>query len=152
MYMQKTKGNFRDYVMRLSYQERRKRKLESFNQEVQKLRKMKEDELNFEYITLKTEIDRKNVLSLPIAVIAFVLLMNVWNKFFSFMQMLLQYAANAGADSEEILKIGFAVSVLAAIVLTLAILFFICDLSKDIMKMQRKRMLIEYVKEKSYKE
>lgn len=147
MCMRKDRKKFKDYVMGFSYQAKRKRKLESFNQEVKKLRKMDGNELNFEYIEMKTELDhKKNVLSLFIISIALAVLMNAWSKFFSFMQLVLQYAATSGDDSTEIMKISFVISVLISIVITLFILFFLFDLSKDMMIIQRKLMIIEDIR------
>lgn len=144
--MWKDRKKFKDYVMRFSYQA--KRKLESFIQEVKKLRQMDENELKFEYIEMKTELDyKKNVLSLFIISIALAVLMNAWSKFFSFMQLVLQYAATSGDDSTEITKISFVISVLISIVITLLILFLLFDLSKDMMIIQRKLMIIEDIRQ-----
>lgn len=148
--MSKTRETFKGYVMRFSYPEKRKRKLEIFNQELKNLRKMDEDELTFEYIELKTELDhKKNVLSLFIISIAIALLMNAWGKFFSFMEKVLQYVATAGDNSTEILKISFVISVLILTVITVFVLFLLFDLSRDIMIMQRKLMLIENLRKKT---
>jgi len=148
--MWKDRRKLKDYVMKFSYYERRKRKLESFNQEVKKLRQMDKDELNFEYIELKTELDhKKSVLTLFIISIAIAVLMNIWSKFFSFMQMALQYVAPSEDSKMEIMKISFVISVLIAIVLTLVILFLLLDLSKDMMILQKKLMMIENIKKEN---
>ncbi len=148
--MWKGRRKLKDYVMKFSYHERRKRKLESFNQEVKKLRQMDEDELNIEYIELKTELDhKKSVLTLFIISIAMAVLMNVWSKFFSFMQMALQYVAASEDSKMEIMKISFVISILIAIVLTLVILFVLLDLSKDMMILQKKLMMIEDIKKEN---
>ena len=140
---------FRNYVMSFSYQERRRKKLERFNQELGRFREMNEDKLNFEYIELKTEIEhKKNVLSLFIILIALAVLMNVWSKMFSFLKMVLEYAATTGNDSEQIIMVSFVISILIVIVLTIVVLFILFDLSKEIMIMKRRLMLIEYVQQK----
>lgn len=148
--MWKDTGKFKDYLMKFSYQARRKRKLKSFNQELKKLREMDEDELDFEYIELKTELDRKkSVLTLFIISIALAVLMNTWSKFFSFMQKVFLYTATSGDNETEIMKISFVISVLIAIILTLVILFLLLDVSKDMMILQKKLMIIENIKKKS---
>lgn len=55
--MWKDRGKLKDYVMRVSYQARRKGKFECFSREVKKYREMDEDELDFEYMESKTELD-----------------------------------------------------------------------------------------------
>ena len=149
--MWKDREKFKDYVMRVSYQARRKEKLECFNREVKKYREMDEDELDFEYMESKTEFDhKKSSLTLFIIVIALAVMMNVWNKFFSFMQMVLQYAAISEHSSTEIIKISFIISVAITMIFTLAILFLLFDLSKNIMILQKKLMMIENIKNKRY--
>lgn len=146
--MQRARGRFKEYVMRFSYQARRKRKLENFKHEVKYFREMNEDELNFEYIELKTELDhKKNVLSLFVISIALAILMNAWSHFFSFMQKVLQYAAASTDNSEEIMKISFGISIIIVVFITVAILFLLFDLSKDMMIIQKKLMIIENIKE-----
>lgn len=76
-------------------------------------------------------------------------MMNVWNKFF-FMQMVLQYAATSEDGSTEIIKISFIISVTITMIFTLAILFLLFDLSKDIMILQKKLIMIENIKNKRY--
>lgn len=145
--MLKDRGKFKDYVMRFSYQARRERKLECFNQEVKKLREMDEDELNFEYIEIKTEFEhKKNVLSLFIISIALAVLMNAWSKFFSFMQTVMQYVATSSDNSEEIIKVSFVISVFVSIIVSLVILLLLFDLSKDMMIIQRKLMIVETIR------
>ena len=62
------------------------------------------------------------------------------------MQMALQYAATSEDSKTEIIKISFIISVAITILLTLAILFFLFDLSKDMMILQKKLMIIENIK------
>lgn len=148
--MWKDRGKLKDYVMRVSYQARRKGKFECFSREVKKYREMDEDELDFEYMESKTELDyKKSSLTLFIIVIALAVMMNVWNKFF-FMQMVLQYAATSEDGSTEIIKISFIISVTITMIFTLAILFLLFDLSKDIMILQKKLIIIENIKNKRY--
>ncbi len=148
--MWKDRRKFKNYVMRFSYHERRKRKLERFYKEIKKLRSMDEDELNFEYIELKAEFDhKKSVLTLFIISIALAVLMNVWSKFFSFIQIVLQYVATSVDSRMEIMKISFVIAVLISIVVTFVILFLLLDLSKDMMILQKKLMMIENIKKEN---
>lgn len=135
---------FRDYVMRFSYREKRKRELENFRKEVQRLRCMDKDELNFEYIELKAEYEhRKSVLTLFVISILLSILMNAWGKFFSFMKSALQYTA--GDSSTEVMMVSFWIAVCIIIFITIIILFVLFTLSNDMKKLRRRLMIIQSV-------
>lgn len=136
--------NLKNYVMRFSYQEKRKRKLENFMQEVSRLKSMNKEELSFEYIELKVEYDyRKNILTLFIISIALAVLMNTWKKVFTFMELALQYAA--GDSSTDVTMVSFLISISILIFITLIILLLLFTIANDLKKIRRKLMIIEDV-------
>lgn len=144
--MQGKRKNLRDYLIGFTYQEKRKRELENFRQELCRLRGMEKDELKYEYIKVKTEYEhKKSVLNLFVITIALAVLMNVWSKFFSFMELALQYANVEGNNSAEVAKVSFFISVPVLIVITLLILFFLFELTRDLKKMKKELMIIEDV-------
>lgn len=147
--MQDNRNWFKNYVMRFSYREKRNQKLEKFRQEEKALNDMDRDELEFEYVNLKSKYEhKKSVLTLLLLSIALAVLMDIWKKFFSFMGMVLQYTQTVEADSMEIIKVSLVISILVAIAITLLILLFLYTLLTDISKMRRKLMIIENVMEK----
>lgn len=141
-------GNkFRNAVMKFSCLERRKRRLDTFEHVLVKYRNMQNDELNFEYIEVKAEIEhKKNVLSLFIVVIALSVLMNAWSKLISFLQKVLEYAGTTGDAGEQVVMISFLIAIIIVVAVTVIILFIFFELSRDIMMLEKKLMLIEYVK------
>lgn len=151
--MQDNRNWFKNYVMRFSYREKRNQKLEKFRQEVKALNDMDRDELEFEYVNLKSKYEhKKSVLTLLLLSIALAVLMDIWKKFFSFMGMVLQYTQTVEADSMEIIKVSLVISILVAIAITSLILLFLYTLLTDISKMKRKLMIIENVMEKKEKQ
>lgn len=147
--MQNNRNWFKNYVMRFSYREKRNQKLVKFRQEVKALNNMDRDELEFEYVNLKSKYEhKKSVLTLFLLSIALAVLMDIWKKFFSFMGMVLQYTQTVEADSIEIIKVSLVISILVAIAITSLILLFLYTLLTDISKMRRKLMIIENVMEK----
>lgn len=147
--MQDNRNWLKNYVMRFSYREKRNQKLVKFRQEAKALNNMDRDELEFEYVNLKSKYEhKKSVLTLFLLAIALAVLMDIWKKFFSFMGMVLQYTQTVEADSMEIIKVSLVISILVAIAITLLILLFLYTLLTDISKMRRKLMIIENVMEK----
>ena len=71
------------FIMMFSCQEKRKRKFVSYKQDVENLRKMPMDELQFERIEVKTEYEYRKVCMLFIAFCVIAVLLNVWKQFFS---------------------------------------------------------------------
>lgn len=72
----------RNCIMQISLQERKKRKYKLLETEVQKLRRLPKQELEFEYISLKSEYEyKKNILTLFFLTIILATLADVWNFF-----------------------------------------------------------------------
>ena len=83
--MQNNVDHLKKYVMKFSYREKRNQKLEKFRKEVKVLNDMDIEELEFEYIDLKSKYEhKKSILTLLLLTIALTILMDVWKKFFSF--------------------------------------------------------------------
>lgn len=140
-------------IMKFSYQERRRKGLDSFIQELRKLRQMNKDELKYEYIVLKTECERKqSILTFFIITVSLAIVMNVWNKFFLFMQTALKYASSSGLDSVEIAKISFGISFTVAVFITVGIFILLLSIIRDISKMKKRLLLIEDVIQEKEKE
>lgn len=136
----------RNFIMSFSYHEKRNRDYTAFCQELQNLRRMSNDELKFEYIQLKTRCEHeKGVLTLFIISIALAVLMDVWNKFFSFMKMAFQYASSSGYDSVVVIKTSLCVSLIVAGALTFIILYLLFSKVKDISKLKKKLAIVEEV-------
>lgn len=140
------KERIREFVMKFSFQERRKAELVLYRNELSRLRNMDADELYYEYIEEKSQYEhQKMILTIFIVSIAIALLMNIWNKFFSFMEMVLQYVATIGGNHPEVTVVGFWITASVAMFFTLLILFFLFSISSRIEKTRKKVMLIKKV-------
>lgn len=139
----------KNYIMKLSYQERRKRELESFEKELAKYRNMTNDELKYEYIKLKTEYEhKKGVLTLFVVSIALAILTNVWSKFFSFMEQVFQYAATRRDAGVDVIGVSFFISIVVLVFITLIVIASLLILADDMKMIRRKVMMIEDVMER----
>lgn len=142
----------RDCIMRLSYQERRKRELERFEKELKEYRNMTDDELKYEYIKLKTEHEhKKGILTLFVVSIALAILTNVWKEFFSFMEQAFQYAAKIENGGADVVSVSFWISVIVSAFITVVILVALFTVAGDMKEIRRKFMMIEdVIKEKEH--
>lgn len=107
---------------------------------------MPPDELKFEYILLNAKYEKKkSELTLFLLTIALSVLMNVWDKFFSFMKMAIEYAGKTAGDSVEIAKTSFIISSIIVIFITAVIFFMLFAFINDIHKMKINIAMIEDV-------
>lgn len=145
--MANNNGRFKSYVMSFSYRERRAKKLADYKRRVSELKRMERDEIDFEYINLKSACEhKKSVLTIFIISIALAMLMNVWEKFFLFVEKALKYAASFQDSEIEVAKISFVISVITAVLLTVIILSVLFNYMKEIKQIQKELMIIEEVR------
>ena len=135
--------------MKFSHTEKRKRKLDAFKDEKQKLEQLSDEELEFEYIELTAECERKSgIFTLFVISIVLAVLMNVWSKFFDFIQKTLAYVSISGGDSMEVVKVSFIISVSVAIFITAIVFFILFSFVNDINKIKRKVLIIDEIMKK----
>lgn len=142
--MRKNGRSFRECIMRFSYQERRKRRLEGFREELERLRSMDKDERCFEYTELMSEYEhKKNVLAFFLVSVALAVLMDIWSRFFSFMELAIQYAVGSSNVGAAAISFWISVSVLAFI--TLLVFFFLFASAKELAVLRKRLMMVENV-------
>lgn len=145
--MANNNGGFKGYVMSFSYRERRAKKLADYKRRVSELKGMERDEIDFEYVNLKSACEhKKSVLTIFIISIALAMLMNVWEKFFLFVEKTLTYAASFQDSEIEVAKISFIISVIVAVFLTVIILYVLFNYMKEIKQIQKELLIIEEVR------
>lgn len=138
---------FKRFVMSFTFSERRSKQLEQYRQAVSEFKQMQSDELDFEYITLKSRYEhKKNVLTLFILTIALAILMDVWNSCLDFMGKALQYVATLENGGIEVAKIGFIISAIATASIICVVLLILISYMKELRMMRQKLMIIEDVK------
>lgn len=145
--MGKVAQRARDGVMYFSMQERRKREVVRFEEELQKLRSMSALELESAYVSAKTRYEHhRTVLSLFLISIVLAVLMNVWKYFFSFVEQLSQMAFDGQADSAEAARVGFAISIVFVVAITLAVFLILIACVRKHRLLYRDLLVIEEVR------
>ena len=133
-------------IMKFSHTEKRKRKLDAFKDEKQKLEQLSDEELEFEYIELTAECERKSGIFTLFAIsIVLAVLMNAWSKFLDFMQKTFAYVSISSVDSVEVVKVSFIISVSVAIFITVIVFSILLSFLNDIKKMKRKLLIIDEI-------
>lgn len=143
--MKRQKNTITKYLQKYSYSARRKRDLVQFHDRIQELKNMDKEELDFEYINVKTEYEhQKNMFSLFVITMLVSILTNTWKAFFDFMRKALEYSA-AQVDSEIIAQVSFEISAIVLVAIMFIILCALLERTKVITTLQRKLLIIERV-------
>ena len=133
--MKNRKENFKRYIISLSFKEKRKRELSKYRKRISEIKKMDADELDFEYISLKSKYEHKrNILTLFIISIVLAVLMNVWNSFFEFIEKVLRYTEVMAVNGEDVAKVGFIIAIISVVFITALVLFVLSCYIKDTYK------------------
>ena len=136
------------FILIFSYQEKRKRKFKNYKQDVEDLRKMPMDELQFERIEVKTEYEHRKVCMLLIAFGVMAVLVNAWKQFFSFVELVAGHVSSVSVhNSEEILITAFWIVLMWLFFITIISLFALHESLVATRKALRKLLIIEMVKE-----
>lgn len=137
----------RNRVMYFSMQERKQREYARYEEEVQKLESMSELQLQSEYISVKAKYEhRKSILSLFLVSIVLAILTNVWKYFSDFLNQLLQFTLADQADSGEIAKVGFIISTIVVVCITVVVFLFLFASVRKSNALYRRLLMIEDVK------
>ena len=145
--MAENKERFKRYIMSLSYKERRARELFKYKERIQELESMDSDELDFEYVSLKSAYEhKKSVLVLLIISIALALLMNVWKYFFSFIQESIQYGSTIVGNGIEVVEVSFTIAFILTLFTTFVIAFLLIAYMNELRQIQRELMIVEIVR------
>ena len=138
------KEKIENFIMKFSYREIRRRKMQAFKWRLETLRSMEKEELEFEYVEQKVRYEhKKNVCEMLLIIILLGIIMGVWKEFFSFMRTAYQYVVNSGYDGIKEMNICFLLSVILAAALTLVILISVRDGVEDMKAAKRDLAIIE---------
>lgn len=109
-------------IMAISYQERKRKELIRYRQEIKRFRNMEDDEIDLEYINLKSLYEhKKNVLSIFIVTILISALMEAWKYFYKFIERILQFATLSHGSESEMAKAVFAITVIMIMFVTIIV-------------------------------
>lgn len=137
-------------IMSISYQERRKKKLQKYRRELILLKEMDEDELDFEYINSKSEYEhKKNVISIFMLSLVIAVLIDAWKYFFQFVEKILQYAVlGQGNEAEETVKAVFMFAVVIVVAITIAAVGILIEHTRRMYELNKYLMCIEKIRKK----
>lgn len=144
--MRQSGTKFKNWVMSFTYQERRNKQLEIFRTKIEHYSSMDKDELNFEYFNCKAEYEhKKNILTLIIITIAVSLIMNIWEKLFSFLNMAIKYD-NYMNDSQDTFTICLMIASAIGLMFVVTGVIVLFTIFNDLKQLKREVCLIQYVK------
>ena len=136
-------------IMSISYQERRKKKLQKYRRELILLKKMDEDELDFEYINSKSEYEhKKNVISIFMLSLVIAVLIDAWKYFFQFVEKILQYAVLGQGNEAETAKAVFMFAAVIVVVITIAAVGILIEHTRRMYELNKYLMSIEKIRKK----
>lgn len=139
----------KDCIMSISYQERRKKKLQKYRRELILLKEMDEDELDFEYINSKSEYEhKKNVISIFMLSLVIAVLTDAWKYFFQFVEKILQYAVLGQGNETETAKVVFMFAVIIIVVITIAAVGILIEHTRRMYELNKYLMSIEKIRKK----
>ena len=137
------KEKIENFIMKFSYREVRRRKMQAFKWRLETLRLMEKEELEFEYVEQKVKCEhKKNVCEVLLMIVLLGIVMGIWREFFAFIRISYQYTVTSGYDE---MNICFLLSVILAAALTLAILIPVRDGVEDMKAAKRDLAIIEIV-------
>ena len=138
------KEKIENFIMKFSYREIRRRKMQAFKWRLDALRSMEKEDLEFEYVEQKVRYEhKKNICEMLLIIILLGIIMGVWKEFFSFMRTAYQYVVTSAYNGMEEINVCFLLSVILAVAITLAILLPVCDAVEEISAVKRDLAIIE---------
>lgn len=147
--MSKKENGFKKYIMSFTYKEQRSRDLQQYRDRISTLRNMDNDELNFEYISIKSKYEhKKSILTLFVISIALAILMNVWKYFFDFLEKALQLASSYSGNKIEIAVVLFWIGLIMTAFITFVILYVIISYTRELNKLRKELLIIETIMNK----
>ncbi|MBS4928194.1 MAG: hypothetical protein KHZ94_07310 [Anaerostipes sp.] len=139
------------YIMSISFQERKKKALEKYRKEVNRLEDIADDEVDFEYINLKSKYEhKKNILFIFILTIIICILMNVWKYFFNIIEKIIQLTVNQGIEI-AIAKVLFIGTITIIVFITILTFFVIQSYVKQMHEIYMELLIVEEIKKKQNK-
>ena len=134
-------------MMTISFQERRNRDLMRYLHKKKRLGKMKTDELDLEYIHLKSAYEhKKNVLSTYKVSIIVMILMGTWKCFNAFVEKILQYSFKNPSNTADAAKVIAVISAIAVVSITVIIFTVLIVHTRNMYQIYRDLVIVEEIR------
>ena len=125
--------------------------MEKYRKEVNRLEDIADDEVDFEYINLKSKYEhKKNILFIFILTIIICILMNVWKYFFNIIEKIIQLTVNQGIEI-AIAKVLFIGTITIIVFITILTFFVIQSYVKQMHEIYMELLIVEEIKKKQNK-
>ncbi|HCJ77217.1 MAG TPA: hypothetical protein DHV88_12785 [Roseburia sp.] len=136
----------KNFLKKFTFEYKHQKALTDFKVKMQRLYNLGDDELKYVYITIQTKYEKKkDMLTLSLFVIALATIMNVWNKFFTFIKMVFEYTETLSGNYYDVVKISIEISFIIAASITVVVLAYVLKTMKDIRELKKKITMIESV-------
>lgn len=130
-----------------SLQGKRKRQFKEYQKRITIFKEMSPEELEFEYIMLKTEYaNKKGVLTLFAVTVALTMLVGICNGFLGFMNNVLHYVTKLESGGMEVLKVEFAIGIIITGFMIIIILMALLFELKELKILEQDLMIVENVR------
>lgn len=142
--MVRTGKTIKHLIMSFSIQERKKRNLDHYRQELRTFHNMEKDELDLEYINLKTEYKhKKNIMSIFLLTIVLSVLMDLWKFLYGFIVNVVSYNAVHQASELEIVQVVFVIFVILIAFISSIIMGVLIFYTRRMRRIYRSLQIIE---------
>lgn len=139
-------NKFKNWIMSFTCDERRNKQLQTFRDEFSHYSSIDKVELNYEYINCKVEYEhKKNILTLIVVTIAVSLIINIWGKMFSFLNMAIKYD-NYLNDTQDTFIVCLVVATVIVLTFMIVIIYILHKIFNNLKQLKQQIELIEYVK------
>lgn len=136
----------KNFLKRFTFEYKHQKALDIFKKKMQELRNMSNDELKYEHITIQKKYEKKKgLLTLFLIAIALAVIMNVWDKFFSFIKMVFEYTGTLSTGTFDVIKISFGISFAIAVFITGVVFLYVLTMMKDINDLKERLLMVETV-------
>lgn len=135
-------------IMSVSLQQRKKKELKRYRKEINKLNEMDEDEVDLEYIILKSQYEhKKNILSIFMLTILISIFMNAWGHLYHFMEITIQFVTNQGNDMKTA-QVVFMLTAIFIVFITVLILFLLISHTRRMHQIYKELLTVEEIRNK----
>ena len=133
--------------MSFSFQERRRKKLEKYKNEMKVLKNRSIDEINMDYIELKTKYEhKKRILSVFVITIILSIFMNIWTNIYKFMLDVINFFYSSQGNEEELAFTVFLICVIMLVAIALIFFIALYIYLRDMKELNKKLMMIEQIR------
>lgn len=142
--MVRTSEAIRSLIISFSFQERKKKSLERYRQEIKRFQDMEKDELDLAHINMKTEYEhKKNIMSIFLLSIVLSVLMDIWKFFYGFIENVVSYNAVHQASEIEVVQVVFVIFVILIVFISSIILGILIFYTRRMRQVYRSLLIIE---------